>query len=59
MKKTAKKKTAAKKVAATVYCGRQPIFENGKRYQLGDPIPGLTDRRIDALGDLVTKEKPE
>lgn len=63
MSKSAKKKTAAKKAAATktatVYCGSQHIYENGTRYAPGEKITGLTDKRIDALGDLVTKKKPE
>ena len=59
MNKADLEKLLPKPQSKVVYCGRQPIFENGERYEPGDEIPELTEERIKALGSLVTRDKPE
>ena len=48
----------AEKKGVTVYCGAQPLFEGGTRYEPGEAITGLSAARIKALGTMVTTKKP-
>ena len=50
-----KKTSSPEKV--TVYCGKQPLFEDGQRYEPGDPIE-TTPARAKALGKTVTEHNP-